>query len=102
MSTSTRSGTATAGLNGRSRLAAPSVIAPRRRPTFVVGGALLVVVTGLAFMWIQLRSDASVSVLAVARPVPAGQVLTAADVTAVAVVPDPRIRLVPASKAATV
>ena len=78
------------------------MIKPRRNPVFLVGGGLLVVVTALAFMWVQLRSDQSVAVLAATRPVAAGQVITAGDVTAVTVVPDARIRLVAASQANSV
>jgi len=89
------------GPNGRRGVAA-TVTRPRRSPLFIVTGALLVVVLALAFMWLQLRADQTVSVLAVARPVAAGQVIAAADLRTAQVVPDPGVRLVAASRAATV
>jgi SAF domain len=87
--------------NGRPAVAA-SVIKPRRNPVYVVAGALLVVVMAAAFMWLQLRADRSVAVLAVARPVAAGQVITSADVRVVTVVPDASVRLVGAAQADSV
>lgn len=87
--------------NGRTSVAS-NVVRPRRNPVHIVAGALLVVVLALAFMWIQLRSDQTVAVLVVAQPVPAGQVITSADLRVATVVPDAGVRLVATSQADTV
>ena len=79
-----------------------NVVRPRRNPVSIVAGGLLVVVLALAFMWIQLRSDQTVAVLMVARPVPAGQVITSPDLRVTTVVPEASVRLVPSSQADTV
>jgi Flp pilus assembly protein CpaB len=75
---------------------------PRRNPLFIVAGAFLVVVLALAFMSMQLRSEQSVSVLVVARPVPAGQTITAADLRVASVVQDSSVPVVAESQADTV
>jgi hypothetical protein len=51
-------------------------------------GAVLVVVCALAFAVTSLRVDPRTAVLAVAGPVPAGHVLTDADLMVVRIVPD--------------
>jgi hypothetical protein len=71
---------------------------PKRRWSLLVGGLLLVLLCAGVFAAVQLRADARVQVLAVARPVAAGQVLVAADVKPVMVVPDPQVPLVSASE----
>jgi hypothetical protein len=78
------------------------VLRPRRNPLYIMAGAFLVVLLALTFMWLQLRADQAEAVLLVARPVAAGQVITSTDVTVVSVVPDPALRYVPESHAATV
>ncbi|MDT4991580.1 MAG: hypothetical protein QOH97_1472 [Actinoplanes sp.] len=72
---------------------------PKRRWSLLVGGLLLVLLCAGVFVAVQLRGDARVQVLAVARPVAAGQSLVAADLKPVKVVPDPQVPLVPASEA---
>jgi hypothetical protein len=74
----------------------------RRRPASIIAGAVLVVVFAATFMWIQLRSDATVAVLAVNRAVSAGAVITAADLRTARVTPDPTVDLVDATDADTV
>ncbi len=79
-----------------------SMLRSGRSPVHIIVGALLVVALSLAFMWTQLRSDASVQVLAMARGVPAGQVIAAADLRVATVVPDPSVALVASTQAPTV
>jgi hypothetical protein len=67
----------------------PQVHQVRRRSTpHVVVGALLVLVCALAFAVTALRVDPRTGVLALARSVPAGHSLSAADLTVVRIVPD--------------
>jgi hypothetical protein len=56
----------------------------------------------LSFAIITIRLDHRVAVLAVARPVAAGQMFTAADLTVVPAADDPATGLIPASQAAQV
>lgn len=51
----------------------------QRRPALAVGGALLVLLCGVSSAALALRGDNRVRVLALARPVSAGHVLTAED-----------------------
>jgi hypothetical protein len=67
-----------------------------------VTGGLLAVVLALAFMWLQLRADHVLAVLATARPVAAGQVIASADLKIANVAPDPRVRLVTAAQASSI
>ena len=97
--TPTRATARTASSNGR---LTPTIGRPRRNPLHIVAGAFLVVVLTLAFMWMQLRAQASMPVLVVVRPVPAGQVITSADLHAASLVPDASVRVVPESQADTV
>lgn len=60
------------------------------------------VVTGGTFVLMQQRADARTQVLAVARPVAAGQVLAAEDVRVVRIVPAPELGTVAASESSTV
>lgn len=84
------------------RAPAPAVVTgavrPKRRWSRLVGGLLLVLVCAGIFAVVQLAGDARVQVLAVARPVAAGQVVGADDLRVVAVVPDASVRLVRASR----
>jgi hypothetical protein len=68
----------------------------------LIGGLLLVVVCAGVFALVQLRGDAQTQVLAVGRPVAAGQQITSQDLRVVRVVPDARVELVPAREAAQV
>ena len=71
----------------------------RRRLPFVALGGLLVIVCVLAYAFGAVRLGHRVQVLEVARPVAAGQPLTAADLTQVSAARDSAARLVPASQA---
>ncbi|GIE89737.1 hypothetical protein Are01nite_62170 [Actinoplanes regularis] len=62
----------------------------------LIGGLLSVLLCAGLFAMVQLSGDARVQVLAVARSVAAGQPLSAADLKAVRVVPDPSVPLVKA------
>ncbi|MFY1632350.1 SAF domain-containing protein [Solwaraspora sp. WMMB335] len=69
---------------------------------FVALGGLLVVVCVLAYAYGAAQLGDRVQVLAVARPVAAGQAITAADLTQVSAARDSGVRLVPAADAAEV
>jgi hypothetical protein len=71
---------------------APSPPGIRRRAgrTAVVG-LLVAVAASLTFVVVDLRADPASAVLALARPVPAGQVITDADLRVARVVPDPGV-----------
>ncbi|TQS42761.1 SAF domain-containing protein [Cryptosporangium phraense] len=76
--------------------------AARRRPTWVIGGAILVLVSALgsAFWWSQ-TSD-RVAALAIATDVPLGQIVTVRDLQTVQIAADSSVRYVPASERDTV
>jgi hypothetical protein len=65
-------------------------------------GGLLVVVCVLSYAYLAVRLGDRVPVLAVARPVAAGQVFTAADLTQLPAADDPATGLIPASQASQV
>ncbi|MEV0611154.1 SAF domain-containing protein [Polymorphospora rubra] len=69
---------------------------------FVALGGLLVIVCVLAYAYGAAQLGDRVQVLAVARPVAAGQAITAADLRQVSAARDPGVRLVPASQAVEV
>lgn len=71
----------------------------RRRLPFVALGGLLVIVCVLGFAYGAARLGDRVQVLAVARPVAAGQAFTVADLRTVSAARDATVRLVPASDA---
>src|SRR5262245_28796196 len=102
MPTKARSHAGALGSLHRAETPMGNVARPRRSLAHVVTGALLVVVCALVFMWVQLRADASVAVLVLARTVAAGQVIAAADLRVATVTPDPTVHLVPSSQASTV
>ncbi|WFE30840.1 SAF domain-containing protein [Solwaraspora sp. WMMD791] len=69
---------------------------------FVALGGLLVIVCVLSYAYGAAQLGDRVQVLAVARPVAAGQAITAADLTQVSAARDPGVRLVPAVDAVEV
>ncbi|MDG4764469.1 SAF domain-containing protein [Solwaraspora sp. WMMD406] len=69
---------------------------------FVALGGLLVIVCVLAYAYGAAQLGDRVQVLAVARPVAAGQAITAAHLTQVSAARESRVRLVPASNAVEV
>src|SRR4051812_13018013 len=71
-------------------------VQPKRRWSLLVGGLLSILLCAGIFAVVQLRGDARIQVLAIARAVAAGQPLTADDLKAVRVVPDPSVPLVKA------
>lgn len=73
-------------------------VQPKRRWSLLIGGLLSVLLCAGIFAMIQLSGDARVQVLAVARDVAAGHPLTADDLKAVRVVPDPGVQLVKATQ----
>lgn len=81
----------------RSHQGPAGALAPRRRLPLLVGGILLVLLCAGVFAVMQMSRDATVAVLAVARPVPAGQQLTAADLRVAHMTPDPSVPLVRAA-----
>lgn len=70
-----------------------SVLGPRRAPRHVLVGAALMVAFALLFGLLAFRADPAVPVLAVARPVPAGQVIADADLQVVRVAPSAGVDL---------
>jgi hypothetical protein len=74
----------------------------RRRLPFVALGGLLVIVCVLAYAYGAVRLGDRVQVLAMARSVAAGQVITAADLTQVSAARDSRVPLIPATQAGQV
>jgi hypothetical protein len=69
---------------------------------FVALGGLLVIVCVLAYAYGAAQLGDRVQVLAVARPVAAGQAITAGDLKQVSAARDPGVRLVPAAQAVEV
>jgi hypothetical protein len=88
------------------RAAAPDMrldpVGSRRRPALAVGSIALVVACLAVFVSVYLKAGSQVSVLAVARTVPQGQILTANDLTTVRVSVGSRIETVSAADAASV
>ncbi|MEU8656154.1 SAF domain-containing protein, partial [Actinoplanes philippinensis] len=62
-------------------------------------GSLLVIVCVLAYAWGAVRLGDRIQVLAVARPIAAGQSITAADLTQVSAAEDPAVLLIPVAQA---
>ena len=76
-------------------------VAPVRRARslpWAVTGVLLVTGCSLLFILASFRLGGRAAVLAVARPVAAGQALSAADLTVARVAADPDLRAVPAAE----
>ena len=74
----------------------------RRRPTFLVASALLVVVCGASFAAAYGRAGHQTSVLAVSTMVPQGAVIVPSDLASVHISLTPSIRTIPASDASSV
>ena len=90
---------------GQARVAAASAGSgwgARRAPRHVLAGVALMAMFGLLFGWWALRVDPAASVLAVARPVPAGAAISDADLLTVRVVPDARVGVVTEAERVTV
>ncbi|KAA2246357.1 hypothetical protein F0L68_40710, partial [Solihabitans fulvus] len=73
----------------------------RRSVPHLLLGALLVLACAAAFLVVSLNSGNRQSVLALARPVAVGQVLTAQDLKQVTVAADPGVSVVDVSQAAS-
>ncbi len=67
----------------------------RRKLPFVAVGSLLVIVCVLGYAWGAVRLGDRMEVLAVARPVAAGQAITAVDLRQVSAAQDAGVQLVP-------
>lgn len=87
---------------GRADAQAPSALGLRRAPRHMLVGVALMVAFALLFGLWALRVDPASSVLAVARPVPAGATITDADLQVVRVVPDPGMEVVTEAERDTV
>jgi SAF domain-containing protein len=74
----------------------------RRSIPHLLLGALLVLACAAAFLLVSLNSGNRESVLALARPVAVGQVLTAQDLKQVSVAVDPGVSVVDANQAVSV
>ena len=79
-----------------------TAVPTRRRRGLWAAGAALVAAGGLAAAVLVGRAGDRVEVLAVARPVPVGQVIGEADVAVARVAADPALHPVPASRRAEV
>lgn len=96
--------TETARANGKGSLAAhgprpaPSPVARRRQVPWIVAGALLVLGCALAFAVASSHMAAGENVLALNRPVAAGQALTPADLTTVRLSTSTGLAVVPAAE----
>jgi hypothetical protein len=87
---------------GRATTAPANPLRRRRRPGPILMGALLVLVGAVSFAITSLRIDPRTPVLALAAPVPAGHLLTDADLAVARIVPDPTVSVVAASARASV
>lgn len=84
------------------RTSAPGAGLRRRSTPHMLLGAVLVVVCALAFVVTGLRLDPRTAVLALARAVSAGHVLTDSDLTVMQIVPDPALGALPESQRSAV
>lgn len=73
----------------------------RRRPMAIAAGVLLVLIGSLVTAWVVASNQDSVQVVAVRADITRGDVIEAADLTTVALRPDPQLRTVPADQMAT-
>lgn len=81
----------------RAKAAVSSPVVRRRQTPWIVAGVVLVVGCALAFGLASIRTAGGVQVLVVVRPVPAGQVLQAADFRTVRVAPSAGVQPVTAA-----
>lgn len=97
-------GGARAGAPAASRGAAPPVLPPRgrRRPGLLALAVALTAAGALAATWLVASAGDRTPVLVLARDVPAGAVVTQADVRVSDVAVDPGVATVPADQAASV
>lgn len=110
MTTATRTrgprpgGAAGAGPAQRPPQTAPAPLAPRgrRRPGLVALGVALTALGALAAVWLLTSVGERTPVLTLARDVPAGTVITQADLARTQVAVDPGVATVAAADAATV
>lgn len=81
---------------------APRAPAPRRRrrPALLGLGVAMVAVGALLAVWLAASTGSKVPVLAVARTVSVGEVITDADLTVARVAADPALRPIPAEQRA--
>lgn len=70
----------------------------RRNPRLVIIGVLLVCVGALASAWLWTAGRAGVEVLVIARDVPRGQVITAQDLTTVALPSNSGLAVIPGTE----
>jgi hypothetical protein len=68
----------------------------------VLVGAILVIAAALAFYVTSVRVDERTPVITLAAAVPAGHVLTEADLSVARIVPDPAVPVVPAAQRSSV
>lgn len=89
------------GSPARPDLRPPLTIAPRgrRRPSLVIAGVAMVAVGALAVAWLVSSAGDREEVVVMARDVPYGATITAADLTTTAASLDPTVRAVPAGDA---
>jgi len=99
---STRSATGSWGADGTKAASRLHGTKRRRSVPHLLLGALLVLACAAAFLVVSLNSGSKQSVLALARPVVVGQVLTTGDLKEVAVAVDPSVSVVDASEVAGV
>jgi hypothetical protein len=102
--TTTNDTTRTFTLNARARgpLAAPTLVVPRgrRRLGLITAGVGLVMLGALVAVWLVTAAGNRTPVVAVARDVPYGAVITAADLTRADVSVDSSVATVPAGDSA--
>ena len=86
----------------RGPLTAPTLVVPRgrRRPGLITAGVGLVMLGALVAVWLVTAAGNRAPVVAVARDVPYGAVITAADLTRAQVSVDASVATVPAGDAA--
>src|SRR4051812_31681899 len=91
------------GQRDKAELRPAALVAPRgrRRPALVVAGVAMAALGALAVMWLVSSAGHRTDVVTMARDVPYGSTIDAADLTTTSVSVEPTVRLVPADDAAT-
>jgi SAF domain len=95
--TTTMKGNGRGSVQARDRTVRLRPAGARRRPGVVAAGALLVVVSALAFAAVVSKSGDRRPVLVVARDLPAGTVLIGSDLMVTRIAAEPGLRVVPAA-----